>query len=203
MPAALKAIAGLVVLALVFIVAAILGGRGSEEEAPSTPAPPPVAASEAEADSASQTAAQLGYPTFATNNTTRIGGGDAASNAAAVALAVYPSTNATTRPDAVALVDDARWQDAVAAAVLMAAPVRAPLLLSSASGPPEATEQALTALDPQGSARTDGAQAFAVGAAAPAGGLGRPGSAAGTRSRPQPRSRRCATGWPAIRPRTS
>ncbi len=169
-PTALKAIAGLVVLALVFIVAAILGGRGDEDEAPSTPAPP-VAAGEAEADSASQTAAQLGYPTFATNNTTRIGGGDAVSNAAAVALAVYPSADAATRPDAVALVDDARWQDAVAAAVLMASPVRAPLLLASASGPPEATEQALAALGPQGSARTNGAQAFAVGAAAPAGGL--------------------------------
>ncbi|HWM55467.1 MAG TPA: cell wall-binding repeat-containing protein [Solirubrobacterales bacterium] len=171
MPAALKGIVGLVVLALVFIVAAILGGRGDEDEAPSTPAPPPVAAGEAEAESASQTAAQLGYPTFATNNTTRIGGGDAASNAAAVALAVYPSADATTQPDAVALVDAARWQDAVAAAVLMAAPVRAPLLLSSASGPPEATEQALAALDPQGSARTNGAKAFAVGAAQPADGL--------------------------------
>ncbi len=171
MPAALKGVAGLVVLALVFIVAAILGGRGDQDEAPSTPAPPPVAAGETEADSASQTAAQLGYPSFATNNTTRIGGGDAASNAAAVALAVYPSADATTRPDAVALVDDARWQDAVAAAVLMAAPVRAPLLLSSAYGPPEATEQALKALDPRGSPKTNGAQAFAVGAAAPAGGL--------------------------------
>lgn len=171
MPTALKGITGLVILALVFIVAAILGGRGDKDEAPSSPAPPPVATGEAEADNASQTAAQLGYPTFATNNTTRIGGGDAASNAAAVALAVYPSADATTRPDAVALVDEARWQDAVAAAVLMAAPVRAPLLLSSASGPPEATEQALAALDPQGSARTNGAQAFAVGAAAPTGGL--------------------------------
>jgi ell wall binding domain 2 (CWB2) len=170
-PSALKAIAGLIVLALVFIVAAILGGRGDGEEGAATaPVPAPAGSDGGAGDTAAQTAAQLGYPSFATNNTTRVGGTDAASNAAAVALAVYPSASAAQRPDAVAFVDEGRWQDAVAAAVLMAAPVRAPLLVSSASGHPEATEQALTALDPRGSDRTGQAQAFAVGAA-PAGGL--------------------------------
>jgi hypothetical protein len=170
-PGALKAIAGLVVLALVFILAAILGGRGGEEEAPSSPAPAVRSDGSSGEGAAAESAEQLGYPSFATNNTTRVGGGDPASNAAAVALAVYPSTDARQRPEAVALVDEGRWQDAVAAAVLMAAPVRAPLLVSSASGPPEATELALAALAPVGSRDADGAQAFAVGGVAPPGGL--------------------------------
>ena len=170
-PGALKAIAGLVVLALVFIVAAILGGRGGEEEAPSSPAPALRSGGSSSESAVAETAEQLGYPSFATNNTTRVGGADPASNAAAVALAVYPSADAAQRPDAVALVDGERWQDAVAAAVLMAAPIRAPLLVSSASGPPEATEQALAALAPAGSEDTAGAQAFAVGGVASPGGL--------------------------------
>lgn len=172
-PGALKAIAGLVVVAVVFIVAAVLGGRGGKEEAPTAAAPVPVspAAEEDAGTAAERTAEQLGYPSFATNNTTRIGGGDPASNAAAVALAVYPSTVPAQRPDAVALVDGESWQAAVAAAVLMAAPLRAPLLVSGPSDPPEATGQALAALDPQGSGRTRGAQAFAVGAAEAPGGL--------------------------------
>jgi len=170
-PGALKAIAGLIVLALVFIVAAILGGRGGEEEAPSTPAPAVTGGGPGDESAAAETARQLGYPSFATNNTTRVGGADPASNAAAVALAVYPSADPGQRPDAVTLVDGGRWQDAVAAAVLMAVPVRAPLLVSSASGLPEATEQALSALAPAGSQGTGGAQAFAVGGVADSGGL--------------------------------
>jgi hypothetical protein len=170
-PGALKAIAGLVVLALVFIVAAILGGRGGEEEDPSSPAPAVRSGGSSSESAVAETAEQLGYPSFATNNTTRVGGADPASNAAAVALAVYPSADAVQRPDAVALVDGERWQDAVAAAVLMAAPVRAPLLVSGASGSPQATEQALAALAPAGSQETDGAQAFAVGGVATPGGL--------------------------------
>lgn len=170
-PGALKAIAGLVVLALVFIVAAILGGRGGQEEAPSTPAPTVTGNGSGGEGAAAETAEQLGYPSFATNNTTRVGGADPASNAAAVALAVYPSADPIQRPNAVTLVDGGRWQDAVAAAVLMAAPVRAPLLVSSASAPPAATEQALSALAPAGSQDTGGAQAFAVGGVASPGGL--------------------------------
>jgi hypothetical protein len=165
------AIGGMVLLAAVFVVAAILGGRGGEET-PTGAAPAPVSAPGSEGggnggeDGAAQTAERLGYPSFATNNTTRVGGADPAANAAAIALAVYPSATPAQRPDAVALVDGVRWQNAVAAAVLMAAPVRAPLLVAGTSDPPEATAQALAALDPRGSARTRDAQAFAVGGAA-------------------------------------
>ena len=81
---------------------------------------------------AAQTAEQLGYPAFATGNTTRVGGSDPAANAAGVALAVFPSTTPAQRPAAVTLVGEEDWAGAIAASVLMAAPVRAPLLISGA-----------------------------------------------------------------------
>ena len=162
-PGALKAIAGLVVLAIVFIVAAILGGGGEQSveapapvsETPSTPAEAPAAA----------TPEELGYPAFATANTTRVGGNDPASSAAGVALAVYPSSKPSQRPAAVTLADAGDWRTAIAAAVLAASPLGAPLLLSEADGMPDASAEALAALDPAGSRDTGGAQAFAIGAA--------------------------------------
>jgi ell wall binding domain 2 (CWB2) len=168
-PAAVKAIAGLFGLALVFIVAAILGGRGGGGDGLETPAPVSRPSPPAEAVP-SQAPEELGYPAFATANTTRLGGPDPASNAAGVALATYPSTEPSQQPRAVTLVDAADWRDAIAASVLMAAPLGAPVLVSEAAGVPEATAQALGALDPQGGRATKGVQAFAIGAAsAPSG----------------------------------
>jgi hypothetical protein len=168
-PAAVKAVGGLFLLAVVFIVAAILGGGGGGDTAASTPAPvsarPP-----SQGSSGSQPASELGYPEFATANTTRVGGANAASTAAAVALATYPSTQPAQRPTAVTLADAADWQGAIAASVLMAPPIGAPVLISEANGLPDATAQALDALDPQGGKETKGAQAFVLGdAAAPDG----------------------------------
>jgi hypothetical protein len=71
----------------------------------------------------------------------------------------------------VAIADEGEWQGAVAAAVLMAAPVQAPLLLSSAGDLPDPTSQALAALDPQGDKATNGTQAFVIGDAATPDGL--------------------------------
>jgi hypothetical protein len=167
-PAALKAIAGLVVVAIVFLVAAVLGGGGSNES-PSQSATVPAPQSEATEEKETPTAAaagELGYPSFATNNTTRIGSSDPATAAAAVALAVFPSTTPTQRPAAVTLVGEDDWQGAVAASVLMATPVRAPLLVSNGDGIPQPSEQAVEALDPQGSDATGKAQVFAIGEAA-------------------------------------
>ncbi len=169
-PGALKAIAGLVVLAIVFIVAAILGGgaanraskhrrRSARRPAPLPKRPPP------------QRRKQLGYPAFATANTTRVGGNDPASNAAGVALAVYPSSKPSQRPAAVTLADADDWRTAIAAAVLAAPPLGAPLLLSEADGMPDASGEALAALDPAGSRDTGGAQAFATVTADVPGGL--------------------------------
>lgn len=168
MPAALKAIAGLFVLAAVFIVAAIVGGGGrggNDETSPAGPAPASKAPSAGPEAPAAQTSEELGYPAFATANTTRVGGADAAANAAAVALAVYPAAKPSQRPDAVTLVDADDWRTAIAASVLMAPPVGAPVLVSSADGMPDVTEEALAALDPAGGRATGGAQVFAIGVA--------------------------------------
>ncbi|HEX6601312.1 MAG TPA: cell wall-binding repeat-containing protein [Solirubrobacterales bacterium] len=166
-PAAPKALAALVVLALGFIAAAIIFGTGgdAEDTTPAAPAPAPAPAeTEDPADAPpAQTAEALGYPSFATNNTVRIGGSDPVANAAGAALAVFPSTTPEQRPDAVTLVGEEDWAGAIAAAVLMAQPVRAPILFSTAEEMPEASEEALAALDPQGSEATGAAPLFAVG----------------------------------------
>jgi hypothetical protein len=159
-----KALIALVALALVFIVAAIVwgSGGGDDSEAPA-PAPTPTTSESRSEDTPSQSAEALGYPSFATNNTTRIGGSDPAANAAGAALAAFPSTTETQRPDAVTIVNEEDWAGAIAAAVLMAEPVRAPILFSGTDEVPEVTDEALDALDPQGSPATGEAPLFAVG----------------------------------------
>lgn len=170
-PGALKAIAALVAVAIIFIVAAVIGGGGDSESEPAPgPAPTPAPAEgEAGEVPATQSAEQLGYPAFATSNTTRVGGSDAAANAAAVALAIFPSTAPEQRPAAVTLVDEADWAGAIAAAVFMSAPVHAPVLVSGGELP-EATEEALAVLDPRGSEETKGTGLIAIGDAAAPGG---------------------------------
>jgi putative cell wall binding repeat protein len=113
-----------------------------------------------------QAATDLGFPAFATRNTTRVGGADAVADAAAVAQAVYPSRDSDTRPRAVALVDTADWRVAVSAAQLMSAPLRAPLLFSESGELPPASEQALGRLIPTGAEEAGGAQVIQVGEAA-------------------------------------
>jgi hypothetical protein len=169
-PGALKAIGGLILVALVFLLAAVLGGGGSNDEAEkSAPAPvqaPPEPPADEKQTPAAEAAEELGYPSFATNNTTRVGGSDAATTAAGVSLAVFPAAKAAQRPTAVTLVDEDEWQGAIAASVLMAEPLRAPLLISSRGELPEPTTQALAALSPQGNSGSGKAQVFVVGDAA-------------------------------------
>ncbi|HVD40836.1 MAG TPA: cell wall-binding repeat-containing protein [Solirubrobacterales bacterium] len=167
-PGAPKLLGALVVLALVFIVAAIVFGTGGGDSGSSeAPAPTPAPAESKSAESApDQTAEALGYPGFATNNTTRIGGSDPTANAAGAALAAFPSTTPEQRPAAVTVVGEEDWAGAIAAAVLMAPPVRAPILFSGPDEMPEVSEDALEALDPQGSADTGEASLFAVGTVA-------------------------------------
>jgi hypothetical protein len=162
----------LVLVAIAFIAAAVLGGRGSAGSAAEAPGPAPAAAPEAASPPTPvvETAEQLGYPTFATANTTRVGGSEPAATAAAVALAVFPSTADAQRPAAVTLVGEDDWAGAIAASVLMAAPVKAPVLVSGAESLPKPTEEALAALAPSGGPATDGAAAFAIGEVAGTGG---------------------------------
>ncbi|HEY8501078.1 MAG TPA: cell wall-binding repeat-containing protein [Solirubrobacterales bacterium] len=172
-PLAPKLLAALVVLALVFIVVAIVGSSGGKDES-TGPAPAPSSGQSDSGDTAaSVTPEALGYPSFATDNTTRVGGSDPTANAAAAALAVFPSTTPAQRPAAVTLVGEEDWAGAIAAAVLMAPPLRAPVLFSSADELPEASEEALAALDPQGGKTTGGAALFAVGAVALPGSAGK------------------------------
>ena len=114
----------------------------------------------------SEAGRQLGFPVFATKNTTRVGGADAVADAAAVAQAVYPGKGTLSRPSAVSLVDVRDWQAAVAASVFMSRPLRAPVLYTDDGGVPGATQGALEALSPTGSRPAGGAQVIRVGRAA-------------------------------------
>src|SRR5947209_2574115 len=89
------------------------------------------------------TSPRQGAIALVTKNTTRLGAADAAADAAAVALAVYPGLTAATRPQAVVLVDDRNWPAAVAAAALAGAPLGAPLLYAHGDGLPDASAHAL------------------------------------------------------------
>jgi hypothetical protein len=119
----------------------VLGQRGDEE--PAGPA--------------------LGFPVFATKNTTRVSGADPVANAAGVAQAVFPSRSEDTRPSAVVLVDQDDWRASIAAGQLMAPPLRAPVLLTEGAELPEATADALDKLRPTGSDAAGDAQVIRIG----------------------------------------
>lgn len=166
-PLAPKLLAGLVVLALLFIVVAIVGSSGSDEDDPSggvSTAPARSGGEDAGETPSPQVSEALAFPSFATSNTTRIGGPEPSSNAAGVALAVFPSTTLAQRPAAVAVVEEDDLTGAIAAAVLMAPPVRAPILFAQDRELPDDSAEALAALSPAGSKATDGVSVFAVGA---------------------------------------
>ncbi|MHB8656572.1 MAG: cell wall-binding repeat-containing protein [Solirubrobacteraceae bacterium] len=106
---------------------------------------------------------KLGFPAVATKNTTRVAGGDPTADAAGVALAVFPSAAPGTHPGAVTLAPTDDWQAAIAAASLMAPPVRSPILLSGHAALPLATRSALDLLAPTGSGAAGGSQVIRVG----------------------------------------
>ena len=107
--------------------------------------------------------AKLGFPSLATKNTTRVAGADPTADAAGVALAVNPSAAPGTHPSAVTLAPTDDWQAAIAASVLMAPPIKAPVLLAGTTSLPTATSEALSALAPTGSGPASGAQVIRVG----------------------------------------
>src|SRR3954452_3554558 len=127
----------------------VLGQRGDEE--PAGPA--------------------LGFPVFATKNTTRVGGADPVADAAGGAQAVFPSRSDDTRPRAVVLVDQDDWRAGIAASQLMAPPLRAPVLLTEGKDLPEATSDALDKLQPTGAKEAGGAQVIRIGDVAKPDGL--------------------------------
>jgi ell wall binding domain 2 (CWB2) len=116
-------------------------------------------------------AAQIGFPAIATKNTTRVAGSDPVADAAGVALAVYPSQAPGTHPQVVTVAPTDDWEAALASAVLMAPPIKAPILLSGGDSLPNATADALNILAPTGSGSTAGAQGILVGDVPDPGGM--------------------------------
>jgi hypothetical protein len=144
-------------------VAVALSGcslKDSSEDQADAPAATPVTGAKS---TDKQAAEQLGFPVTATRNTTRVSGSDAAADAAGVASALFPSTSLETRPPAVVLVDEDDWQGSVAAAALVAAPLRAPILLTDGGSLPPVTSETLDRLKPKGAQLASGAQAILVG----------------------------------------
>lgn len=146
-----------VVAALAASVSTIAGCGGSATRLPVT------TTSTSSTPSTASPAAGIGFPVLATKNTTRVSGVNSIANAAGVALAVFPSAAPGTHPTAVTLAPTDDWQAAIAASVLIAPPIRAPILLSGSASLPPATANALGLLAPTGSGPAGGAQVIRVG----------------------------------------
>jgi hypothetical protein len=98
-----------------------------------------------------------------TKNTTRLGGGAAEVDAAAVAAAVHPGAAGGSRPQAVVLASSSDWASALAASVLAGSAIEAPILYTGSKTVPKATIRALEAIKPSGAASLEGAQVLTLG----------------------------------------
>ena len=143
-------------LALSLVLPLTLAGCSLGDEDP----PPPQVGVKAEDEQAADT---LGFPSSATRNTVRVGGGDAAADAAGVANALFPATGDSNRPTAVVLVDQEDWVSGIAASVLTGPPIGAPILLSDGDELPAVTEDTLERLEPKGSDLSKDAQVIRIG----------------------------------------
>jgi hypothetical protein len=149
-----------VVLAAAILPGCSLTANDSSQSSGGAPVAAPVQGAKS---SDKHAAEQLGFPVSATRNTTRVSGSDAVADAAGVASALFPSSSLETRPPAVVLVDKNDWQGAVAAGVLVSAPLRAPILLTDGGSLPPVTQTTLDHLKPKGAQLASGAQAILVG----------------------------------------
>jgi len=109
-----------------------------------------------------------GAVSIATRNTTRLGGADPTSDAAAVARTVYPAMTFASRPQAVVVADQNNWPAALAASVLSSSPLAAPLLYSEGDSLPSISLQTLQSLDPLGAPTLGGTQEIRIATTAPA-----------------------------------
>ena len=157
-----RAAALLVLLSL--LLSGCLGGGDSDDDQPSpqerAEQGTPVLGQSGDEEPAGPA---LGFPVFATKNTTRVGGADPVADAAAVAQAVYTSRSDDTRPSAVVLVDQDDWRAGIAAAQLAAQPLGAPVLFTEGDELPPATADALDKLRPTGAERAGDAQVIRIG----------------------------------------
>jgi hypothetical protein len=153
-------------LALILLLALVGcgGDNGGSDPSPGPDVQPPLGQSGDE--ETEEDAPTLGFPVFATKNTTRVAGADSVANAAGVARAVYPARTDESSPRAVVVVDQRDWRAAISAAQLMSRPLRAPILFSDGETLPEASMEALEELAPSGAEEAGGAQVIRIGAAA-------------------------------------
>jgi len=139
-----------------------IGALADDEDRRSlAPAPQVVVRTEEPPESASD----LGFPAFATSNTTRVAAAEPIATAAGVALATSPAADGVEGPAAVSLVPADDWASGIAAASLISEPVGATTLLTDGEDISDLTADALELLAPGGSAATDNRQAFAIGSA--------------------------------------
>lgn len=159
---------GLRVGALLFVLL-LAGGAGlagyliGDGDEVTLDAPRPAPAVVIEEAPAPEEAEEIGFPAFATRNTTRVSGQDPIADAAAVALASFPTGGGVSGPDAVVLAPADDPLAAIAASSLAAESIEAPVLLGQEGSIPGFTAQALQTLAPSGIKRADGAQVIAVG----------------------------------------
>jgi len=154
-------------LLLLLLVLAFAAGCGGGDKDPGEDRRQPVVGQGGDDEEAG---ASLGFPGFATKNTTRVGGADPIADAAGVAQAVFTARSRDTRPASVTLVDSKDWRAAISAAQLMSRPLRSPILLSDGEDLPDATKSALDELGPTGAEKAGNAQVIRVGKTAkPAG----------------------------------
>ncbi|MEA2312593.1 MAG: hypothetical protein QOE28_2561 [Solirubrobacteraceae bacterium] len=157
-------------IVLVLLVLAGCGGGGGSKLSPAEQAKKGVPVLGQRGDE-KPAGPQLGFPVFATKNTTRVAGADPVADAAAVAQAVFPSRSDDTRPSAVVLVDQDDWRAGLAASQLAGPPLHAPVLLVEGANLPEATSAALDKLQPTGAKQAAGAQVIRIGDVAKPSGL--------------------------------
>jgi putative cell wall-binding protein len=148
-----------VLLCLLLALAATACGRNDRTQSSGSDDSPSLGVKGSEPEASTD----LGFPAFATKNTTRIGGADSVANAAGAARAVFPATTPENRPGAVALIDARDWRAGIAGSVLASTPVRAAILLSNGPEMPKASSDALAALRPLGAKAAGGAQVVRVG----------------------------------------
>ena len=156
-----RALAALALLSLL-LLSGCLGGGDDDQPSPQERAEKgtPVLGQSGDEEPAGPA---LGFPVFATKNTTRVGGADPVADAAAVAQAVYPSRSEDTRPAAVVLVDQDDWRAGIAASQLAAPPLRAAILFTEGDELPPATAEALDKLQPTGADQAGDAQVIRIG----------------------------------------
>jgi hypothetical protein len=145
------------------ILALLVAGCGGSKAGTSTTPPTTAPVTGQTGDEVPQAGPPLGFPVFATKNTTRVAGGDAIADAAAIAVAVFPEKH----PAAVILAEARDWHTGLVASVLASAPILAPVLFADGDKLPDASKAALDALQPTGSKQAGGAQVIRVGTTAP------------------------------------